>query len=34
VDGAQGLESMKLLRRFYENRRLMTDDWTAAGAAA
>ena len=34
VDGAQGLASMKLLRRFYENRTLMTDDWTAAGVAA
>lgn len=34
VDGAQGLASMKLLRRFYENRTLMTDDWTAAGIAA
>jgi predicted dehydrogenase len=34
VDGAQGLASMKLLRRFYENRTLMADDWTAAGVAA
>jgi predicted dehydrogenase len=34
VDGAQGLASMKLLRRFYENRVLMTEDWTAAGVAA
>ena len=34
VDGAQGLTSMKLLRRFYENRTLMSDDWTAAGVAA
>jgi predicted dehydrogenase len=34
VDGAQGLASMKLLRRFYENRALMNDDWTAVGFAA
>jgi predicted dehydrogenase len=34
VDAAQGLESMKLLRRFYENRTLMTDDWSITGVPA
>lgn len=34
VDGAQGLASMRLLRRFYDNRAPLTDDWTAAGIAA
>ncbi len=34
VDGMQGLASMKLLRRFYENRRLITDDWTAVESVA
>jgi len=33
VDGAQGLASLHLLRRFYENRKLLTDDWTAVAAA-
>jgi predicted dehydrogenase len=31
VDGAQGLASLKLIRRFYENRQLITDDWTRIG---
>lgn len=34
VDGAQGLASLNLLRRFYENRTLLTDDWTAEAVAA
>jgi len=34
VDGAQGLASLKLLRRFYENRTLLADDWTAEAVAA
>jgi len=34
VDGVQGLASLKLLQRFYENRTLLTDDWTAGGIAA
>lgn len=33
VDGAQGLASLKLLRRFYEKRTLLTDDWTGGGIA-
>ncbi len=34
VDGEQGLASLKLIRRFYGNRQLMTDDWTSCGIAA
>lgn len=34
VNGVQGLESMKLLRRFYENRSLLGTDWTAEAIAA
>jgi predicted dehydrogenase len=34
VDGRQGLASMKLLRRFYENRTPIGDDWTAVQASA
>lgn len=34
VDGAQGLASLKLLRRFYENRMPLGTDWTAEVLAA
>lgn len=34
VDGAQGLASLKLIRRFYEHRQLVTDNWTGIGAVA
>jgi predicted dehydrogenase len=34
VDGRQGLASMKLLRRFYENRTPIGDDWTVVQASA
>lgn len=34
VDGEQGLASLRLIRRFYENRQLLTDDWTSFGMAA
>ncbi len=34
VDGEQGLASLKLIRRFYENRRLLTDDWTSFEVAS
>jgi len=34
VDGEQGLASLKLIRRFYENRQLVTDDWTSFEVAA
>jgi predicted dehydrogenase len=34
VDGAQGLASLELLRRFYDNRRAMSEDWTQAERAA
>lgn len=34
VDGEQGLASLKLIRRFYENRQLLTADWTSFGVAA
>lgn len=34
VDGLQGLASMRLLRRFYENRMLSSEDWTAEAVAA
>ena len=34
VDGEQGLGSLKLIRRFYENRQQLTDDWTSIGIAA
>lgn len=34
VDGAQGLASLKLIQRFYENRQILADDWTSFGVAA
>ena len=34
VDGEQGLASLKLIRRFYENRQQLNDDWTSFGIAA
>jgi predicted dehydrogenase len=34
VDGMQGLASMKLLQRFYENRQVIADDWTAVERVA
>lgn len=34
VDGEQGLASLKLIRRFYENRQQLADDWTSYGIAA
>ena len=34
VDGEQGLASLKLVRRFYESRHRITDDWTSFEVAA
>lgn len=34
VDGAQGLESLRLLKRFYTKRRAMEEDWTGEVSVA
>jgi predicted dehydrogenase len=34
VDGAQGLASLQLIRRFYANRLPLADDWSSSGVAA
>ncbi len=34
VDGEQGLASLKLIQRFYKNRRPLTDDWASFRVAA